>query len=342
MAQISDAEGTLLFTSGSGAMRWMSSPTILSIVKDWISNDWVNRNTRGQRLISLGEPRFLTDLDGFTAKEIESEPFYKEFLRPHGLGWFVGTAIRSPSGDNFIFSVEKAYQKGPVSREAVDMLDRLRPHLARAAALSTSVGRERAKTIIDLLQTIGIPAAVLKHSAQLIVANQHFLSCTPSVLVGPEDHVSFANPRAHAAFAEVLAASNSRSTTEGKRSIVIPRLGQNPMLIAHLLPLDGAAKDVFSDANSLLLITHLIEQTAPDPQLLVALFDLTPTEARVASLLVEGKSVEAIARMQGVATNTIRMQLKSVFHKTGVHRQAQLVSLLAQKPLAWLSGASRS
>ncbi len=59
------------------------------------------------------------------------------------------------------------------------------------------------------------------------------------------------------------------------------------------------------------------------------LFDLTPAEARITGLLVEGQSVATIARAQAVTENTVRMHLKSVFAKTGVSRQSELVSLLA-------------
>ncbi len=337
MAEICDAEGTLLFTwSAGGAMRWICSPEINPMVREWVSSEWVKRNAR-VRLLAIGESRFLTDLDGFTPEELASDPFYNEFLRPRGLGWCVGTVIRLASGASFVFSVEKAFEKGPVSPEAVQTLNRLRPHLARAAALSASIGRERAKTVVATLQAIGIPAAVLTTSGRPIVANQHFLNCAPSVTVSLGNQVSFADPKAQMEFGEALAAFDSKSLTERGRSIVVPRVGKNPMLIGHLAPFARAATDIFNDGTSILLITHLVEQTAPDPRLLVNLFDLTPTEARVASLLVEGKSVKAIARMQGVAANTVRMQLKSVFSKTGVHRQAQLVSLLAQKSLGRLS-----
>lgn len=341
MAEICDAQGTVMFRSEAGAMRWMCSPSICPAIRDWISSGWVRRNAR-QRLIAINEPRFLTDFDGFTREELESDPFYSVFLRSHGLGWCVGTVLRTDAGADFVLSVEKAYAKGPVIQAAVDTLDQLRPHLERAVSLSTSIGRERARTVVNVMQSIGIPAAALTPTAGLIVANDHFLRCAPSIQIGGANQVSFADSKAQAAFGEALAASNSRALTETRRSIVVPRLGQSSMLIAHLLSIGRAARDIFSDGTSILLITHLVEQMAPDPKLLANLFELTPTEARVAGLLVEGRSVKAIARMQGVATNTIRMQLKSVFNKTGVHRQAQLVSLLAQKPLAWLSRGTSS
>jgi DNA-binding CsgD family transcriptional regulator len=78
-------------------------------------------------------------------------------------------------------------------------------------------------------------------------------------------------------------------------------------------------------------LTPLTQQSSPAPELLQALFDLTPAEARVASMLIDGKSVDAISRIQGVSLNTVRTQLKSVFVKTGVERQVDLVSMLGQR-----------
>ena len=67
------------------------------------------------------------------------------------------------------------------------------------------------------------------------------------------------------------------------------------------------------------------------PELLQALFDLTPAEARIASLVIDGKSVDSISKIQSVSLNTVRTQLKSVFMKTGVDRQVDLVRLLGQR-----------
>jgi DNA-binding CsgD family transcriptional regulator len=82
---------------------------------------------------------------------------------------------------------------------------------------------------------------------------------------------------------------------------------------------------------SILLLTPIThQQRSPGPELLQALFDLTPAEARITSLLIDGNSVTAISKMQSVSLNTVRTQLKSVFLKTGVERQVDLVRLLGQ------------
>jgi DNA-binding CsgD family transcriptional regulator len=335
MVEISGAEGALLFTSGVGLMRWICSPQITPIVREWIESGWVDRNSR-KRLISKTEPRFLTDHDGFTPEELETDPFYREFLRPRGLGWCVGTVIHPPSGDTVVLSIEKAYEKGPVDREAVETLDGLRPHLERAAALSAAAGRQHARTVVDLLQSIGVPAVVLNRETQSMAVNQPFLGCGPSIGLDADDRLMFSDPGAQTAFVKALSAIADPRYGVNRRSIVVPGVQRDPRFIAHLIRFDDSARSVFSEAETILVVTHAKEQPAPDPALLMTLFELTPTEARIASLLVKGHSVRSIADMQGVETNTVRMQLKAVFNKTGVHRQAQLVSFLTQKPLGWL------
>jgi len=54
-------------------------------------------------------------------------------------------------------------------------------------------------------------------------------------------------------------------------------------------------------------------------------FHLTPTEGRLVVHLVQGASLKSSAEALGVTYETARTVLKSVFQKTGTHRQAELV-----------------
>lgn len=66
-----------------------------------------------------------------------------------------------------------------------------------------------------------------------------------------------------------------------------------------------------------------------DPQTLRDVFGLTAAEARLATALTRGSTLVDAAQTIGIARNTAKVQLRSVFAKTGVHRQAQLVALIA-------------
>jgi len=63
-------------------------------------------------------------------------------------------------------------------------------------------------------------------------------------------------------------------------------------------------------------------------QQLRRLYGLTSTEARVALHFVDGGDVASYAAAAGVARGTVRAQLKAIFAKTGVNRQAALTRLL--------------
>ena len=58
------------------------------------------------------------------------------------------------------------------------------------------------------------------------------------------------------------------------------------------------------------------------------LYALTAGEARLASALLQGKSVDEAAAAMGITVNTARAYLKRIYNKTGVRRQPELVRLL--------------
>jgi DNA-binding CsgD family transcriptional regulator len=55
---------------------------------------------------------------------------------------------------------------------------------------------------------------------------------------------------------------------------------------------------------------------------------LTPAEARIALGVARGETLAAIAAANGISVQTVRTQLKAIFTKTGVHRQAELAILI--------------
>lgn len=327
LAAMADGEGTVLFAASPGEPRWLASESIHNVILDWTRSRWFEDNPRGKRLVPLTEPRFLTELDVMAPEEIEASDYYTDMLRPVGLGWCVGTTIRAPSGDTLVFSVEKAHHKGPVPRAVASSLDVLRPHLARAAILSARFGLERAKATVTTLDMIGLPAAALTRTGQVITANGHLLEKAPNVRIGANDKLQFSDARALKLLMEAIAGNAGFEAGFGRSIPVAGTLTQRPF-IAHLVPLRGGSLDVFTGAISILYITEVAPNAGLAPELMQALFDLTPAEASVANLIVGNKTIEQIATLTQSSQNTIRSHLKSIFLKTGVHRQTELVNLL--------------
>jgi DNA-binding CsgD family transcriptional regulator len=58
------------------------------------------------------------------------------------------------------------------------------------------------------------------------------------------------------------------------------------------------------------------------------LYGLTSTEASLASLLMEGKTLDDCCELLDIRRSTVRTHLQHLFEKVGVQRQSELVSLL--------------
>jgi DNA-binding CsgD family transcriptional regulator len=97
-----------------------------------------------------------------------------------------------------------------------------------------------------------------------------------------------------------------------------------------VLPVDGAARTPFLGARVLLTLTDLDAETQPDSTVIAQAFGLSPAETRLALLISNGTSPTEAAEQLGIARETARSQLKTVFAKTGTHRQAELAALLAR------------
>ncbi len=65
-----------------------------------------------------------------------------------------------------------------------------------------------------------------------------------------------------------------------------------------------------------------------DPARLGKIYGLTPAEAQLPNLLVQGSCVEEAAEKLCVSLNTVRTHLKQIFSKTGTNRQVEVVRIV--------------
>lgn len=75
----------------------------------------------------------------------------------------------------------------------------------------------------------------------------------------------------------------------------------------------------------------------PDPSVKLAqqLFELTPAETSLAIQLANGLSFDEAAQALSIRLNTARAHLRSIFSKTGVRRQTELVRLFLNSWPDW-------
>ena len=187
---------------------------------------------------------------------------------------------------------------------------------------------ERAWSSVAALEAVGLPAAVLSSTGCVVAANSLLSGLGAEISIGSGDRLRFKNPSVNALYLGSLTSRVSGRAYPGACSFPYPGNASSPPAVVHVMPLRGLARDIFSGASSLLYVTVLSRRSSLPDALLQSLFDLTPAEARVAGLIGNGLTVNEVAQQLDVQTSTVRTQLKSIFAKTGVARQADLSNLV--------------
>jgi DNA-binding CsgD family transcriptional regulator len=111
--------------------------------------------------------------------------------------------------------------------------------------------------------------------------------------------------------------------------------GERPRWALRLTAADGSSVNVqvqrlqWPHTPSLAVVTVFEPMPMAEKEsALAASFNLTPAEARVAGYLTQGMAPKQVAALCGVSTCTVRSQVQTLFEKTGVRRQPELVRLL--------------
>lgn len=290
-------------------------------------------NERIVRLLRGGCDGFVQDADLLRPGEVHLDHSYQEYLIPRGFGAGAATVIQVPSGDNLVVHSEFSYTGSLIPADIVGRMNALRPHFARSAFLSSRLRMEQARGMMAALETVGLAGAVLRSNGTILAANSRFEALIPAIAQDRQGRVTLTSRGADDLLALALSQCSRGDLAGGSASIPVPAQdGQGPMII-NIVPIRGVAHDIFNQSTALLLITPVDRSAVPTAQVLQGLFDLTPAEARVARGVGLAQPLDALASAQGVTYETVRSHLKQVLAKTGLSRQAELVSLLAGLPV---------
>lgn len=327
LAQVGECTDAVFFAvDDKGLNGWATNDNSTEKMRIYLRDNWVLKNPHmesAERQARLSEPRFLLDTEVMSLEEMARSSYYQDFMKPHGVYWHAGTSIVSPTGDVLKISVHRSFDSGPLKPEVAGRLTVLRPHVARAALLTARLRFEQVRGAVEALDAIGLATAAIR-DGRLVLASKSFEKLLPTVVQDRRDRLTFAQQSANACWGNVLEAPGNHGG-----SFPIVATATHPTMIAHALPMVGASRDVFSVADMLLVLTSAAAEGGIDPKIMEGLFDLTPAEAAIARDLTLGKDLNTIAKKRGATTGTVRSQLKSIFDKTGTHRQVDLVRLLS-------------
>lgn len=163
-----------------------------------------------------------------------------------------------------------------------------------------------------------VAASILKSGRSLILA---------------KGRIAAKHTAENARFQKTLRKTRELSQSTGRTIVLDSDDGQGNLLIRFMRLSDAVKLGDLQSPCIAIFISDTSANGAPDPVPLQEMYDLTPLEAEIASRICAGLNPKETAIELGITANTVRSYLKSIFRKMGVHRQADLVRILAFSPL---------
>jgi len=246
--------GSMTAVMENGERSWVATESFRPALGDWYAQGWHLRNTWAERASQRRRLHFFDETEIFAPGEIDTIPMYRDFIRPRGGGWSAGALMDLPGGGCVSIRFERPYHHGPMQKELKTRLNRLRPHLARACYLFTRLGMRQARSVVSALQFMDIPASVLTRSGRLLAWNSAMGERLSQVSVRAGDKIVFTDGRAHKTLSESLGRITAGQFDQLCGPIVLPATEEHGAAVAYLIPMRGAAQDVFGCETTLLMI----------------------------------------------------------------------------------------
>jgi DNA-binding CsgD family transcriptional regulator len=258
--------------------------------------------------------------------------FYQDVIRPmEGYRAVMSVPFRDDSLFGFLAICRPAraadYEAGEVAQ-----VNQVLPHLARAlrARHESESERHRADATLEAMDRIEIAVAIVDAELRPVV-----LSRAAAAIVARGDGLLASRRRLAGGNAEQtrqLAALVRQATTDDPRvsGAYYMRLERpaHPAWSVTVRRLPGRGRLAAAKPLAMLLLDDTTRTPVEMAPVAAKMFDLTRREAAVAAQLADGQDLAAAAAALGITVGTARNHLKSLFHKTDTHRQAELVGLL--------------
>lgn len=203
----------------------------------------------------------------------------------------------------------------------------LAPHFRRAKRLEMRLAEAiPGRLALASLDRLAIAAFIVNASGSL----QHLNASARAMLANDRcvrvknSLFRFYEPALNSAFEAAL-----RRATQGSTHLALLPLSscKEDVYEVSVLPLQEDGAGASAQALALVVIARPQPDALTIERRVRGLYGLTEAEARVMAALTLGGTVEEIAVAHGVRPSTVRAQVRSIFEKTGVHRQTDLVRL---------------
>ena len=285
---------------------------------------------------SLPSGTIVTSESMLPDRDLIRSEYYNDFLRKIHAKYALAAGLFQEEG--FLSHLSLLRPGRAFDRPAIALLRTLTPHLQRALQLHrriVDVQFER-QALADTLDRLPVGVLVLGPQGRPVLVNsaaREILADRDGLTLHPD------GLRAARAFETTLLQNLIRDAATLPSRTSTPSRGGGTLAIARpslRRPLSLLVTPLRSSESGLPAPSRRVAVFVTDPErrveasgaLLRGLYGFTRAEAGVAEKLLQGESIEQVARELEITLNTARTHLKHLFVKTDTNRHRELVRVL--------------
>jgi DNA-binding CsgD family transcriptional regulator/PAS domain-containing protein len=306
--------------------------------KTYMAANWKEVQPRVPVALRMHQGQVVADIDFWDASQRKPMMFFAEYYHPLvGCGECVMGCVRKTDDEPWVYLTPHFRSREPQPRRTRDHLEMLLPHVRRAIDMESRLEKlqKEKKVLAEVLDHLTQAVALVDRSGRLVQINraaEAIIRNADGVDVRADGRLVLGTSEARATFASALAQCASPLLwTPGigvmpPTEIMVPRRRGRPLILT-LQPLPTEHVGAFN-AVALLFVGDPDARTEDRGALLRKAYGLSSREAQLVQALAGGDTLKEYAVRNGVSYETARSQLRRVFEKTGVRRQAELVPLV--------------
>ncbi|MER8762676.1 MULTISPECIES: LuxR C-terminal-related transcriptional regulator [unclassified Mesorhizobium] len=260
----------------------------------------------------------------------------REWVQPNRLDDFFWVALMKRPTRIGTLMVVTDRDRRQISREDLELVCLLAPHVRRAVTIGDlfEAERRRAEIFRSIIESLDHPVLIVAEDMTIIFANpsaEALLAENISV-ASVRGQLSFTYANANAAIGRAVQLGTRDEFALGPCGINIPLARTVVPAVAHVMPLARREISARISQRAAAAIFIAAAGSTPTPALdaIAALFGLTAAERRVAGHVAAGLTRKEIAAAGGVSDGTVKSQLATIFDKTGTGDQRELELLMRE------------
>ncbi|MBV6827358.1 helix-turn-helix transcriptional regulator [Pseudomonas sp. PD9R] len=283
--------------------------------------------------------RVFTVDDVMSSTEWEHSAYFKAFCGPNDVYHVMGADISTPDGGKLRFRITRPKRSPNFSADDRALCNMFLPHLRRALQLHNLLDRSESLSELysQAISRLSVATLVLDESGSVLQINpvaQEILARSDGLkLVGGRLEATY--PSDNRELQRLIRGAFSPDAPKSAEAMSVTRpsgLVSLGVVVESIPSLDWAEEK--NQPAALVYIRDASSKSLASEVVTKQLFNLTKAETALAMELANGLSLEEAAEALNIRRNTARAHLRSIFSKTGVRRQTELVRILLNSVVA--------